>query len=120
MSARSIIGRSALGLAIYSLCVVFVCSFILFEVLDIDGSDFPSSATQAVAAEAPHADVRRLHLFDPTVEPIVPLPMASMPEPDRAPVGPAALAHPSAPPVSPGIDRRLLARASLDDVPPAA
>src|ERR1700757_5300517 len=50
MSARSIISRSALGLAIYSLCVVFVCSFILFEVLDIDGSDFPSTATQAVAA----------------------------------------------------------------------
>jgi hypothetical protein len=119
MAARSIIGRSALGLAIYSLCVVFVCSFILFEVLDIDGSDFPSTATQAVAAEAPHADVRRLHLFDPTVEPIVPVPMTSIPEPDRTPVARAAVASPSTPPVSPGLDRRLLARASLD-VPPAA
>src|SRR5204863_8006552 len=65
MVARSVLGRSALWLAIYSLCLVFVCSFILFEVLDVDGSDFPSSATQAVAAEAPHADIRRLHLEHP-------------------------------------------------------
>ena len=28
-------------LAFYLACVALVCSFILFEVLDIDGSDFP-------------------------------------------------------------------------------
>ena len=62
MSARTLVGRSALGLGIYSLCIVFVFSFLLFEVLDVDGSDFPVTASQAVATEAPHADVRRIHL----------------------------------------------------------
>jgi hypothetical protein len=119
MHARSIIGRSALGLAIYSLCLVFVCSFILFEVLDVDGSDFPSTATQAVAAEAPHADVRRLP-HDPSADPIVPPVIAALREPEHRLVPIAALARPSCAPTSPGTERRLLPRASIDDVPPSA
>jgi hypothetical protein len=119
MVARSALGRSALWLAIYSLCLVFVCSFILFEVLDVDGSDFPSSATQAVAAEAPHADVRRLH-FEPALGPEVPPVLPSMREPDCAPVVVVIVAGPQPAPVSPGSDRRLLPRASLGDVPPSA
>ena len=31
-----------LWLATYVVCIGLVCSFILFEVLDIDGSDFPT------------------------------------------------------------------------------
>jgi hypothetical protein len=118
MGTRSIIGRSALGLAIYSLCLVFVCSFILFEVLDVDGSDFPSTATQAVAAEAPHADVRRLHC-DPSEDPIVPPIVASFGEPECSPVSTSALARPSPASTSPGTERRLLARASIDDTSPS-
>jgi len=38
MTARTLLGRSALGLGISSLCVVFVFSFLLFKVRDIDAS----------------------------------------------------------------------------------
>lgn len=45
-------------LATYVVCVGFVCSFILFEVLDIDGSDFPARpsavATPIKLAEPAH------------------------------------------------------------------
>ncbi|HET7343154.1 MAG TPA: hypothetical protein VFL90_16935, partial [Methylomirabilota bacterium] len=98
MAARSIVARSALGLAIYSLCVVFVFSFILFEVLDIDGSDFPSSATQAIAAEAPHADVRRTP-FDAAPDPIVPPAVPALREPERVTVPAIGVARPAAAPV---------------------
>ena len=36
-------------LATYVVCVGLVCSFILFEVLDIDGSDFPAPPPSTVA-----------------------------------------------------------------------
>jgi hypothetical protein len=51
-------------LAAYLLCVGFVCSFILFEVLDVDGSDFvPVAQTEAVrSAESNHNDVKRVIL----------------------------------------------------------
>lgn len=118
MTVHTRVGRSALGLGIYSLCIVFVFSFLLFEVLDIDGSDFPSQVTQAVAAESPHADARRLHLDiarDWIVLPVLP----DMAEPVSV-VG-SLFVVPATPPVprSPGRDHRLLARASLD-VPPSA
>lgn len=53
--------------AIYAVCVVFVLSFILFEVLDVDGSDFPTLwPTMAVRlAEPPHDDIKRAVLQDP-------------------------------------------------------
>jgi hypothetical protein len=48
--------------AVYLACVVLVFSFILFEVLDIDGSDFPVAPRPAVTpqhpAEAKH-DIKR-------------------------------------------------------------
>jgi hypothetical protein len=46
-----------LWLAIYVVCMGLVCSFILFEVLDIDGSDFPlpsNVATPIKLAGPPH------------------------------------------------------------------
>ncbi len=47
--------------AAYAACVVLVFSFILFEVLDVDGSDFPrpTSALRANMAEPPH-NLKRL------------------------------------------------------------
>ena len=49
-------------LAIYLACLGLVCSFILFEVLDVDGSDFlPVPQTEAVRpAESNHNDVKRV------------------------------------------------------------
>jgi hypothetical protein len=54
-----------LWLATYVVCVGLVCSFILFEVLDIDGSDFPAPpsnvATPIKLAEPPH-EIKRAPL----------------------------------------------------------
>ena len=51
-------------LAIYLACLGLVCSFILFEVLDVDGSDFLLlTQTQAVRPADPHHDdLRRVIL----------------------------------------------------------
>ncbi len=66
MVRRSRVGRaSTVLLAVYLACVALVFSFILFEVLDIDGSDFPAAPMQAVTpphpAESSH-DIKRAHL----------------------------------------------------------
>jgi hypothetical protein len=105
MMARTLLGRSALGLGIYSLCVVFVFSFLLFEVLDVDGSDFPVSATQDV-------DFGR----DMIVPPVAPF----LGEPLMIVAPPSVIVR-SAPVVVvvPARHHRALARVSLD-VPPAA
>src|SRR5215470_287519 len=118
MTARTLLGRSALGLGVYSLCIVFVFSFLLFEVLDVDGSDFPVTAAQALAAEAPHAEARRLHLDlvrDPIVPPIPVFEPAPAPYAIRPRVGHPAPVLPAAPVRHPV----MLARVSLD-APPAA
>ena len=51
-------------LAAYVICIALVCSFILFEVLDIDGSDFPAPpsnvSTPIKLAEPPHEIKRAL------------------------------------------------------------
>lgn len=51
-------------LAIYLACLGLVCSFILFEVLDVDGSDFlPLTQTEAVRpADSHHDDLKRVVL----------------------------------------------------------
>ena len=118
MMKRTLLGRSALGLGIYSLCIVFVLSFLLFEVLDIDGSDFPRPTSQAIAAEPPHADARRLHLDIPRDGLVLPVP-PSVSEllADARPVPVVHVAPPV--PVPPRQHHRLLARVSLD-VPPSA
>jgi hypothetical protein len=55
-------------LATYVVCIGLVCSFILFEVLDIDGSDFPAPpsnvATPIKLAEPPH-EIKRALLAGP-------------------------------------------------------
>jgi len=56
---------ATLWLATYVVCIGLVCSFILFEVLDIDGSDFPAPlsnlATPIKLAEPPH-EIKRVLL----------------------------------------------------------
>ncbi len=66
MVRRPRVGRaSTVLLAVYLACMVLVFSFILFEVLDIDGSDFPVAPMRAVTpphpAESSH-DIKRTHL----------------------------------------------------------
>lgn len=55
---------ATLWLATYVICIGLVCSFILFEVLDIDGSDFPAPPTTAATpiklAEPAHEIKRAL------------------------------------------------------------
>jgi hypothetical protein len=56
--------RSLAPLIVYAICVLFVVSFILFEVLDIDGSNFRPmpvgrSAVRAVTAEEHVEDLKR-------------------------------------------------------------
>jgi len=66
--ARILRERHVPLLAIYAACVLLVCSFILFEVLDIDGSDFPppTRALRFVSpVEAPH-DFKRTVTHGPT------------------------------------------------------
>lgn len=108
-------------LALYLVCIVLVLSFIFFEVLDVDGSDFPTSPKELTVklAEPPHNDLRRALLQD------------------AAKIGPSATvlvldgsvdcvrlestASPLVVTVAPS--RRspaTLPRASLSDIPPAA
>jgi hypothetical protein len=53
---------SSVWLTIYVLCMLMVASFIFFEVLDVDGSDFPTAPSQMDArlAEAHHDEIKRL------------------------------------------------------------
>src|SRR3989442_15554575 len=67
MLARSRLARcSPLMLAVSLVCMAFVFSFILFEVLDIDGSAFPvapSRTMQPINAVEPSHDIKRTHLM---------------------------------------------------------
>jgi len=58
---------SGVWLAIYVVCVLVVASFIFFEVLDVDGSDFPIHPTKPAArvAEPQHDDLKRMWLHGP-------------------------------------------------------
>jgi hypothetical protein len=109
---------SSAWLTIYVVCVLVVASFIFFEVLDVDGSDFPKSAAQMAArlAESHHDDLKRLWLQQPlglgtgaaTLE-------VRRPEPTDRDTAPLAWReHPLR------LHRALLPRAALTDVPPSA
>jgi len=115
--------RSPVWLALYSICVVCVFSFVLFEMLDVDGSDFaaPSFKTPTTpvtlglrqsTTESVRRVVRQLANLTPSAITIDPLSMA-----------PAALAasRSRSTPVSVvvGHTHRVgLPRASLETAPP--
>ena len=112
--------RPSLWLAVYVLALLCVLSFIAFEVLDLVGSDFQTDPRHATfkPAEAEHDDdARRASLVpvDAVVAPVI----AML---DDRPVQDERLASTSSRPLPPtwrpGV--RLLARASLADVPPTA
>jgi hypothetical protein len=67
---------ATLWLVTYVICLGLVCSFILFEVLDVDGSDFPSppaTATPIKLAEPPHEIKRSLVTAVPHYWSLLPL-----------------------------------------------
>ena len=107
-------------LAIYLACLGLVCSFILFEVLDIDGSDFlPLTATEAVRpVESHHDDLKRVALAALAVSLLLRAAFAA-----RALAGAARVERAAVPRVcrfapTPAT-RMLLPRATLADAPSA-
>src|SRR5207244_5294268 len=56
-----------LWLATYVVCIGLVCSFILFEVLDIDGSDFPTppTTTTPIKLAEPAHEIKRALVSGP-------------------------------------------------------
>ncbi len=119
MRRRFAFGRPGVWLSIYALCVVFVCSFILFEVLDVDGADFPtgSAPTAVRTAEPPHYEIKRTLLQTSSDQHVAVL--ATQEQGGVAGSIDCVALRPS-PFVSPRACRRLLARASLGDIPPSA
>ena len=109
---------SGAWLTLYLFCVVMVASFIFFEVLDVDGSDFPTHPTQMAArpAEAHHDDIKRLWLQQPVKIWTDPggLEMARPERSDRDVPAAASPRHPIRQ------HRAALPRAALVDVPPSA
>ena len=58
---------ATLWLVTYVVCIGLVCSFILFEVLDIDGSDFPTppTTTTPIKLAEPAHEIKRALLSGP-------------------------------------------------------
>ena len=119
MRPRFAVGRSGIWRSIYVLCVIFVCSFILFEVLDVDGSDFPTGPTPTAVrtAEPSHDEIKRTPL-QTTLD--LHVAVLAIREPDSIAGSLDSVALRPSPFVSPRACRRLLARASLGDIPPSA
>ena len=120
---RSLRRLSWLPFLVYLASFLLVMSFVFFEVLDIDGSDFPTSPgtlSHGVSlAEAEH-DIRRAWLgFTPQLQAAVPAVRAVLlPEPPqlvgRVPPQPRLLGVPSKHNI-----HTVLPRASLGDAPSA-
>ena len=109
---------SGAWLTIYVFCMLMVASFIFFEVLDVDGSDFPTHPTQMAVrpAESHHDDLKRLWLQQPvkiwTGDAIL-----EMERPERSDRDAPAVTSPRHPIRQ---HRLALPRAALADVPPSA
>jgi len=58
---------ATLWLVTYVVCIGLVCSFILFEVLDVDGSDFPTppTTTTPIKLAEPAHEIKRALLSGP-------------------------------------------------------
>ena len=105
---------------VYAACVCLVLSFILFEVLDIDGSDFPAPLKRTVAivklADPPPHDLKRGY-----AEPVLQSRVSILPrlEPLKRDGILWHAGHASASSVAHhGRDRSTLPRASLPDPTP--
>ena len=114
---------ATLWLVTYVICIGLVCSFILFEVLDIDGSDFPAPSTAATPiklAEPPHEIKRALLGAPPQFWALLPVVIFLVES-----AGLRRLGAPALVPSQPGPRGRrglriALPRASLADAAPSA
>jgi hypothetical protein len=112
--------RSPLWLALYALGLVCVFSFVLFEVLDVDGSDFERAPSRLAIklGEESHDELKRPALGPggPWLVPSLDARAAELP-----PTSSTAERHglPSVPPPV-RTSRAALPRALLSDVPPSA
>ena len=115
--ANGCISRSTFLLTLYAVCFCLVLSFILFEVLDVDGSDFPTPISRALTvvklAEPPH-DLKRGLGELPTESWISVSLGAEIARQDLLQRRARAVSSPPSPP-GPRRDRSTLARASLPD-----
>ena len=109
---------SGAWLTIYVFCMLMVASFIFFEVLDVDGSDFPTHPTQMAArlTEAHHDDIKRLWLQ----QPVKIWPDAATLEMERPESSDREAPAPASPREPIRQHRAALPRAALSDVPPSA
>lgn len=115
--ARFVLASSA-WLTLYVFCVLVVASFIFFEVLDVDGSDFPKNPTQMAArlAESHHDDIKRLWRDQP-VKIWTDASALELARPERSDRDVPAQASAQQPIRE---HRPVLPRAALADVPPSA
>lgn len=109
---------SGVWLTIYVVCVLVVASFIFFEVLDVDGSDFPTHPAKMAArlAEPQHDDVKRMWLHG-TVGIWRGAALLEIRQPERRDPDVPAVALTPKPLREP---RAALPRAALSDTPSAA
>jgi len=117
---RSLRPRSRFWLPISILCAVLVLGFLLFEVLDVDGSDSPRPSRSATAKllDPPQNEGRRSALTLSALDPAVDVGVRLAPTPSTR-LRPRAAADPSRR-RSPRVLRAALARAVLGDGPAAA
>lgn len=119
MRLSGLLLASGVWLTLYVSCVIFVGSFIFFEVLDVDGSDFPTHPTQMAArlAGPEHDDIKRLWLQQPVKIWMGATALLEIRQPER-PERNARVQSSTAEPVRE--HRAALPRAALADVPPSA
>ena len=115
---------AALWLVTYVICIGLVCSFILFEVLDVDGSDFPAApstaATPIKLAEPPHEIKRTLLAASPQFWALLPVVIIVAESAALMRIGTPALASSQPGPRGRRGLRISLPRASLADAAPSA
>lgn len=119
MRCSGLLLASGVWLTIYVACVLFVGSFIFFEVLDVDGSDFAARPAKMAArlSEPQHDDFKRQWLQ----QPVKIWTGAAMSMEIRQPEPSERSARVLAPPVEPVRQHRAaLARSAPTDVPPSA
>ena len=108
-------------LALYALGLLCVVFFVLFEVLDVDGSDFdyaPSRLSIKLAEAGHDDDIRRISLRGGGLAPAPVVTIVATVSPPTIMRRLGRAHHGSLPPTR--LSRAALARALLSDVPPSA
>ncbi len=103
-------GPSVLVLTLYLVCTLLVFSFILFEVLDVDASDFPAPAKSSIKLTEAQHDLKRMSPW-----PIEATALVVSPDPDQDTIpGPATRPASSVRPAA-RVSRVALPRSVLPD-----